>query len=110
MADTNNAALSLKQLQDIARDYNEAHTPIPLKQPKAALLEQLQERGALDEEKQGRAEERLARVIETVAREAAIYALKMEDRRRYYEAQERRSGRRSKGGKKRHRSTEETDA
>ena len=109
MADTNNAALSLKQLQDIARDYNEAHTPIPLKQPKAALLAQLEERDALDGE-QGGAEERLARLIETVAREAAIYALKMEDRRRYYEAQERRGGRRSKGGKKRHRSTEETDA
>ena len=109
MADTNNAALSLKQLQDIARDYNEAHTPIPLKQPKAALLAQLEERDALDGEQEG-AEERLAHLIETVAREAAIYALKMEDRRRYYEAQERRSGRRSKGGKKRHRSTEETDA
>ena len=101
MADTNNAALSLKQLQDIARDYNEAHTPIPLKQPKAALLAQLEERDALDGE-QGGAEERLARLIETVAREAAIYALKMEDRRRFYEAQERRSSR--SGGRKRRRS------
>ena len=109
MTAANNAALSLKQLQDIARDYNEAHTPIPLKQPKAALLAQLEERDALDGE-HGGPEERLAHMIETVAREAAIYALKMEDRRRYYEAQERRGGRRSKGGKKRHRSTEETDA
>ena len=102
MADTNNAALSLKQLQDIARDYNEAHTPIPLKQPKAALLAQLEERDALDDGEQGGAEERLARLIETVAREAAIYALKMEDRRRFYEAQERRSSR--SGGRKRRRS------
>ena len=101
MTAANNAALSLKQLQDIARDYNEAHTPIPLKQPKAALLAQLEERDALDGE-QGGPEERLARLIETVAREAAIYALKMEDRRRFYEAQERRSSR--SGGRKRRRS------
>ena len=100
MTDANNA-LSLKQLQDIARDYNEAHTPIPLKQPKAALLAQLQERDALDGEQEG-PEERLAHMIETVAREAAIYALKMEDRRRFYEAQERRSSR--GGGRKRRRS------
>ena len=103
MTAANNAALSLKQLQDIARDYNEAHTPIPLKQPKAALLAQLEERDALDGE-QGGSEERLARLIETVAREAAIYALKMEDRRRFYEAQERRGERRSRGRRKRRRS------
>ena len=101
MTAANNTTLSLKQLQDIARDYNEAHTPIPLKQPKAALLAQLEERDALDGE-QGGSEERLARLIETVAREAAIYALKMEDRRRFYEAQERRSSR--SGGRKRRRS------
>ena len=103
MTDANNATLSLKQLQDIARDYNEAHNPIPLKQPKAALLAQLRERDALHGE-HGGPEERLAHLIDTVAREAAIYALKLEDRRRFYEAQERRGERRSRGRRKRRRS------
>ena len=42
----------------------------------------------------------MAHVIDAVAREAAVWALKMENRRRFYEAQDRRGERRSRGGRK----------
>ena len=40
-------AHTLAELQELARDYNAAYAPIPLKQPKLALAAQLEQRGAL---------------------------------------------------------------
>ena len=76
------SAYSLAQLQTVAREYNETHSPIPLKQSKAALFAQLDQRRVFAEEA---GQDRVANLIDAVAREAAIWALKMEDKRRYVE-------------------------
>ena len=70
---------TLAELQELARDYNAAHTPISLKQPKLALRAQLEQRGAIAE---AQGQDTVASLVEAVAREAAIWALKGEDRRR----------------------------
>jgi hypothetical protein len=88
---------TLAELQEIAKEYNEKHRPIPLKQPKAALLAQLEQRGAMAEED---GQNTVAALVDAVAREAAVWALKMEDRRRHYE----REGRRRRRGRTRTRS------
>ena len=88
---------TLAELQEIAKEYNEKHRPIPLKQPKAALLAQLEQRGAMAE---AEGENHVAQLVDAVAREAAVWALKMEDRRRHYE----REGRRRRRGRTRTRS------
>ena len=77
---------TLAELQELARDYNAAHTPIPLKQPKLALHAQLEQRGVFEDGE----EERVAKLVEAVAREGAVWALKLEDRRRYEERREKR--------------------
>ena len=82
---------TLSQLKEIAREYNDAHKPIPLNQPKAALLAQLEQRGAMAE-----AQDTVAALIDAVAREAAIWALKAEDRRRWAERDESRRRRRKR--------------
>ena len=82
---------TLAELQEIAREYNEKHQPIPVKQPKAALLAQLEQRGAMAE---AEGESHVAQLIEAVAREAAVWVLKMEDRRRHYEREDSRRRRR----------------
>ena len=76
------SAYNLAQLQTLAREYNEAHSPIPLKQSKTALFAQMDQRRVFDEEA---GQDKIANLIDAVAREAAIWALKMEDRRRYEE-------------------------
>jgi hypothetical protein len=76
------SAYSLTQLQTLARECNEAHSPIPLKQSKAALFAQLDQRRVFAEEA---GQDRVANLIDAVAREAAIWALKMEGKRRYEE-------------------------
>jgi hypothetical protein len=76
------SAYNLAQLQTLAREYNEAHSPIPLKQSKTALFAQLDQRRVFDEEA---GQDKVANLIDAVAREAAIWALKKEDRRRYEE-------------------------
>ena len=78
---------SLTELQELARAYNQMHTPIALKQPKAALHAQLEQRGVFRDggESKEEAQERVAKLVEAVAREGAVWALKLEDRRRYEE-------------------------
>ena len=76
------ASYTLAELQELARDYNAAHTPIPLKQPKLALHAQLEQRGAFAE---AQGQDTVASLVEAVAREAAIWALKGEVRRRFEE-------------------------
>ena len=84
---------TLSQLKEIAREYNDAHKPIPLNQPKAALLAQLEQRGAMAE---AQGQDTVAALIDAVAREAAIWALKAEDRRRWAERDESRRRRRQR--------------
>ena len=83
---------SLAELQELARAYNQMHTPIALKQPKAALHAQLEQRGVFRDggESEEEAQERVAKLVEAVAREGAVWALKLEDRRRYEEKREKR--------------------
>ena len=76
------SAYSITQLQTLAREYNEAYSPIPLKQSKAALFAQLDQRRVFAEEA---GQDRVANLIDAVAREVAIWALQMEDKRRYEE-------------------------
>ena len=80
------ASYTLTELQGLAREYNRLHTPIALKQSKASLHAQLEQRGVFQDDEQ----ERVAKLVEAVAREGAVLALKMEDRRRYEEKREKR--------------------
>jgi len=72
---------TLAELQGLAREYNRLHTPIALKQSKVSLHAQLEQRGVFEDGE----EERVAKLVEAVAREGAVWALKLEDRRRYEE-------------------------
>ncbi len=87
---------TLAELQGLAREYNRLHTPIALKQSKVSLHAQLEQRGVFQDDEQ----ERVAKLVEAVAREGAVLALKMEDRRRYEEKREkkRRKRKRSSSG------------
>ena len=80
------ASYTLAELQELAREYNRLHTPIALKQSKASLHALLEHRGAF---KDGE-EEHVAKLVDAVAREGAVWALKLEDRRRYEERREKR--------------------
>ena len=86
------ASYTLAELQALARDYNTAHTPIALKQQKASLHAQLEHRGVFEDGE----EERVAKLVEAVAREGAVWALKLEDRRRYEEKREKRRRKRKR--------------
>ena len=68
---------TLAELQELAREYNAAHAPISLKQPKLALAAQLEQCGAFAE---AEGQDTVASLVEAVAREAAIWALEGEDR------------------------------
>ena len=81
---------TVAQLQALAREHNTAHAPTPLSQPKAALRAQLEQRGVFCEES---AQEHVARVIESVARAAADWALRAHEEREE-ERRERRRRRR----------------
>ena len=81
---------TLAELQELARDYNAAHTPIPLKHPKASLHAQLEHRKVFQNGEEGDEEERVAKLVDAVAREGAAWALKLEDRRRFEERREKR--------------------
>ena len=83
---------TLAELRGLAREYNRLHTPIALKQPKASLHAQLEQRGVFQDEEQ----ERVAKLVEKVAREGAVWALKLEDRRRYEEKREKRRRKRKR--------------
>ena len=83
---------TLAELQGLAREYNSLHTPIALKQSKASLHAQLEQRGVFQDDEQ----ERVAKLVEAVAREGAVLALKMEDRRRYEEKREKRRRKRKR--------------
>ena len=80
------ASYTLAELQELDREYNHLHTPIALKQSKTSLHAQLEQRGVFQDDEQ----ERVAKLVEAVAREGAVLALKMEDRRRYEEKREKR--------------------
>jgi hypothetical protein len=80
------ASYTLVELQELAREYNHLHTPIALKQSKALLHAQLEHRGVFEDGE----EEHVAKLVEAVAREGAVWALKLEDRRRYEERREKR--------------------
>ena len=56
---------TLAELQGLAREYNRLHTPIALKQPKASLHAQLEQRGVFEDGE----EEHVAKLVEAVARE-----------------------------------------
>ena len=73
---------TIATLQELAHEYNVTHAPIPLKQPKLALNAQLEQHGAFAE---AEGQDTVASLVEAVAREAAIWALKGEDRRRHEE-------------------------
>ena len=72
------ASYTLAELQELAREYIHLHTPIALKQPKASLHALLEYRGVFEDGE----EEHVAKLVEAVAREGAVWALKLEDRRR----------------------------
>ena len=92
------ASFTLAELQGLAREYNRLHTPIALKQPKASLHAQLEQRGVFEDGGEGEeeAQERVAKLVEAVAREGAVWALKLEDRRRYEEKREKRRRKRKR--------------
>ena len=93
---------TLTELQELAREYNAAHVPIPIKQPKLALHAQLEQRGAFAE---AEGQDTAANLVEAMAREATIWALKGEDRRRFQVQWRRREEKeRKKKKKKRERS------
>ena len=98
------SSYTLAELQELAREYNHLHTPIALKQPKASLHAQLEHRGVFEDGEEGKEEERVAKLVEAVAREGAVWALKLEDRRRYEERREKRRR------KRRHSSNESVDS
>ena len=78
-------------LKALAREYNAAHAPIPISQPKAALRVQLEQRGVFREES---AHELVAKLVESVAQAAADWALRAHEEREE-ERRERRRRRRS---------------
>jgi hypothetical protein len=86
------ASYTLAELQGLAREYNRLHTPIALKQSKASLHAQLEQRGVFQDDEQ----ERVAKLVEAVAREGAVWALKLEDRRRYEEKREKKRRKRKR--------------
>ena len=90
------ASYTLAELQGLAREYNRLHTPIALKQSKVSLHAQLEQHGVFEDGE----EERVAKLVEAVAREGAVWALKLEDWRRFEERREkrRRKRRRSPSG------------
>ena len=92
---TNPSEYIIAQLQVLAREYNEAHAPIPLKLPKAALFAQLEQRRVFAEEA---GPGKVANLIDAVACEAAIWTLKMESKRWY---EKRRVNRRKRKRNKR---------
>ena len=69
------ASYTLAELQELAREYNHLHTPIALKQPKASLHAQLEHCGVFQNGEEGDEEERVAKLVEAVAREGAVWAL-----------------------------------
>ena len=86
------ASYTLAELQGLAREYNRLHTPIALKQSQASLHAQLEQRGVFQDDEQ----ERVAKLVEAVAREGAVWALKLEDRRRYEEKREKKRRKRKR--------------
>ena len=90
------ASYTLAELQELAREYNHLHTPIALKQSKVSLHAQLEHRGVFEDGEEGKEEERVAKLVEAVAREGAVWALKLEDRRRYEEKREKRRRKRKR--------------
>ena len=62
-------AHTLAELQELAREYNATHAPIPIKQPKLALHAQLEQRGAFAE---AEGQDTVTNLVAAVVREAAI--------------------------------------